>query len=178
MRLPEHQVELSDGAVTLRGVRTADVPDIVAACQDAETQRWTTIPVPYGEADARWFVEDYQASAGPLVVFAITTGDDRFSGAIDLRLDGSGMGSVGYSVAPWARGRGVGTAALRLVCRWGLAELGLGRIEWWAMVGNWASRRTAERVGFTIEGTCRARLVTRGVRHDGWVGGLLPGELT
>ncbi len=178
---PDQLPRLSDGLVTLRRPVLDDVPAITEACQDPETQRWTTIPVPYGEADARWFVQDYPTRGAPhqgrLAVFAITSGDDRFCGAIDLRVGDDGMGTVGYSVAPWARGRGVGRAALRLVCRWGFADLELSRIEWWAMVGNWPSRRMAERVGFTVEGTCRQRLVTRGVRYDGWVGGLLPGEL-
>jgi len=35
----------------------------------------------------------------------------------------------------------------------------------------------AEKVGFTMEGTSRARLLHRGVRVDGWSAGLLPGEL-
>jgi RimJ/RimL family protein N-acetyltransferase len=69
------------------------------------------------------------------------------------------------------------TDAARLACQWGFDALGLGRIEWWATVGNDASRRVAEKLGFTFEGTCRARLLHRGVRVDGWVGGLLPGEL-
>jgi RimJ/RimL family protein N-acetyltransferase len=69
------------------------------------------------------------------------------------------------------------TAATRLVCRWAFDELHLERVEWWAGVGNTGSRRVAERLGFTIEGTCRARLMHRGERMDAWVGGLLRGEL-
>ena len=44
-------------------------------------------------------------------------------------------------------------------------------------VGNDASWRVAEKLGFTREGTCRRRLAHRGERLDGWVGGLLAGEL-
>jgi len=69
------------------------------------------------------------------------------------------------------------TAAARLVCRWGFEDLGLQRIEWWAGVGNEGSWRVAEKVGFTREGTCRRRLPHRETRLDGWVAGLLPGEL-
>ncbi len=109
---PDQLPRLSDGLVTLRRPVLDDVPAITEACQDPETQRWTTIPVPYGEADARWFVQDYPTRGAPhqgrLAVFAITSGDDRFCGAIDLRVGDDGMGTVGYSVAPWARGRGVG----------------------------------------------------------------------
>jgi RimJ/RimL family protein N-acetyltransferase len=70
------------------------------------------------------------------------------------------------------------TAAARLTCRYGFDVLGLERIEWWALVGNDASWRVVEKLGFRREGTCRARLPHRGERLDGWVGGLLRGELT
>lgn len=38
------QPTLADATVTLRPVRASDLPDVLAACQDPETQRWTTIP--------------------------------------------------------------------------------------------------------------------------------------
>lgn len=135
------QPTLADATVTLRPVRASDLPDVLAACQDPETQRWTTIPVPYGEDDD------------------------------------PDIADVGFSCAPWARERGVTTAALRLACRWGFEQLRLARIEWRAYVGNDASRRVAEKAGFVLEGVQRARLAQRGERRDCWVAGLLPGDL-
>jgi RimJ/RimL family protein N-acetyltransferase len=174
-------VTLSDGQVVLRPLREDDLSAIVTACQDPETVRWTTIPDPYGEAHARDFVFRYAGEGwaeDTRAVFAVADPDtDQYLGSIDLRLSPDESAEVGYAVAPWARGRGVGTAALRLICRWGLEVLGLQRIEWQAEVGNDASRRVAERVGFVVEGTCRKRLVHRGRRVDGWIGSLLPGEL-
>ena len=55
--------------------------------------------------------------------------------------------------------------------------LGVQRLEWYANVGNMASRRVAEKVGFTVEGTLRRGLDQRGTRVDAWIGSLLPGEL-
>lgn len=174
-------VELRDARLLLRRPVLADVPLITAACQDAEMARWTTVPVPYAEQDARYFVETYAArgwTGGSPLVFAITdVSTGGYLGSIDLALDGAGAAEVGYAVAPWARGTGVCPGALRLLCRWGFDVLGLARIEWQAHVGNAASWRAAEKVGFTFEGTCRARLVQRGRRVDGWIGGLLPGKL-
>lgn len=173
---------LADSLVRLRTLADRDVDDVFAACQDREMARWTTVPVPYDRSDAEWFV-DHAAqgwAGGQTLIFAITVPGrfgDRYCGAVDLRLDGAGAAEVGFGVAPWARGTGVGTAALRLVCAWGLDSLGLGRIEWLAHVGNDASRRMAEKVGFRPEGTQRAKCVARGVRHDAWVAGLLPGDL-
>ena len=62
--------------------------------------------------------------------------------------------------------------------RSGFAELGLRRIEWRAEVGNDASRRVAEKAGFTVEGLLRQALLTDGERRDCWVGSLVKGDST
>jgi RimJ/RimL family protein N-acetyltransferase len=173
-------VALEDERLLLRVPELADVPAVTAACQDPEVQRWTTVPSPYTEKDARWFVEDYARPRWAGDVGATWLITDRSSGellgcyGLDLA---AGVGEVGFWVAAPARGRGVCTAATRLVCRWGFDTLGLRRIEWQAFVGNVGSRRVAEKAGFVIEGTCRARLVQRGEPRDGWLGGLLPGDV-
>ncbi|SDJ53009.1 Protein N-acetyltransferase, RimJ/RimL family [Frankineae bacterium MT45] len=165
-------------AVRLRPLTTADVSPIVVACQDVQTQQYTTIPMPYTEQDAQDFIAHSAAgfASGRNPVFAIATDEHPYAGSIDLRLDGDGAAEVGFNVAPWARCNGVASSALRTICDWGFDSLGLARIEWLAFVGNWGSRRTAERVGFQFEGVARSRCVARGVRHDAWVAALLPGD--
>ena len=60
------------------------------------------------------------------------------------------------------------------VSAWGLTSCGVQRLEWYAEVGNVASRRVAEKVGFTIEGTLRSFLLRPGgERVDAWAGSLL-----
>ena len=61
------------------------------------------------------------------------------------------------------------TAALRLVCDYGFEVAGLQVIRWRAVVGNWASRRVAAKVGFVFDGTVRRLLVHRGELLDGWI---------
>jgi RimJ/RimL family protein N-acetyltransferase len=63
------------------------------------------------------------------------------------------------------------------VCRWGFATLDLRRIEWYAEVGNLASRRVVEKVGFRFEGTLRSRLHHRGHWVDAWLAALLRDDL-
>ncbi len=46
--------------------------------------------------------------------------DDAYAGSMELRLTGADVAEVGFLVAPWARGRGLATAALTEVCRWGI----------------------------------------------------------
>ncbi|MGH2801119.1 MAG: GNAT family N-acetyltransferase [Thermoleophilaceae bacterium] len=48
-------VTLSDGEIALRPFIEDDVPAITAACQDPEIPRWTLVPSPYTEEDARAF---------------------------------------------------------------------------------------------------------------------------
>ncbi len=174
-------VELSDDRLLLRLPAEEDVEAVTRACQDAELQRWIPVPVPYERAHAVEFVasrpERWAAADGEMT-FAITGRDDgMLLGMVGLHAHDATMREIGFWTAPWARGRGVMTDAARLVCRFGFDVLGLQRIEWWAGVGNHGSWRVAEKLGFQREGTCRSRLLHRGDRVDGWVAGLLAGEL-
>ena len=94
---------------------------------------------------------------------------------LDLRPHEPGAAEIGYWMARPARGRGAATAAVRALCRWAFAQpaLALDLIEWHCEAGNVASRRVAEKAGFLIEGTLRARLRHRGTRVDAWVGSRL-----
>ena len=78
---------------------------------------------------------------------------------------------------PASRGLGIGTCALRLICAYGFAELGLARIEMTTFPDNRAMLRIAERVGFKSEGVMRSYTRTRGRRCDLELVSLLPGEL-
>ena len=68
------------------------------------------------------------------------------------------------------------SSAARTVCDWAFDSLGLTRVIWRAQVGNDASRRVAEKVGFTFEGTQRLGLDYRGTRLDAWIASLLAGD--
>lgn len=180
MHLPE-PVTLTDARLLLRLPEERDVAAITEACQDPDIARWVPVPVPYETSHAREFVaarrERWAAPDGEMT-FAITSATGgRLLGMVGLHARDATMREIGYWTAPWARGQGVMTDAARLVCRFGFDVLHLRRIEWWAGVGNDASWRVAEKLGFRREGSCRARLLHRDERLDGWVGGLLAGEL-
>ena len=173
---------LSDGVITLRPLRPDDCDDIAGACQDPQIQQWTTVPSPYALADAVSFVEARSSTANAwwaTPTWAITPPmSDRWSGSVDLRPDGSGAAEVGYMVAPWARGAGYATRALRLACGWSFGALALDVIVWYAYVGNEASRRTARAAGFRIpDAVLRRHLVQRGERRDCWAGDLVPEDV-
>jgi RimJ/RimL family protein N-acetyltransferase len=167
-------VELRDGDLVLRPFTLDDVPAITRACQDPEIQRWIpVIPRPYTEEDARTFVlaDDLGHQ------FAITE-SATLAGSIGMRVNQFRVGHIGYWCAPEARARGLTTRALRLVSRWGLEELGLGRVELITDPDNTASQRVAEKVGFRREGILRSHLLhPDGRRRDSVMFSLLPNEL-
>lgn len=152
---------LEDDVVFLRPFEEDDVPVIVAACQDPEIPRWTSVPSPYTEADARgWLESDEEDYA----IVDKATGE--LLGSIGVRYPRSGVGEVGYWVKREARGRGVATRALALLARWALEARDLGRFQLRADVENEASQRVAEKAGFVREGVLRSELLIKGERRD------------
>ncbi|WP_246017209.1 GNAT family N-acetyltransferase [Micromonospora pisi] len=171
----------ADGEIRLRRPEERDLDAIVTACRDPETVRWTTVPDPYQRSDAEFYAHEYATgrwARGQGAVFVIADPDDNFAGTLELRLSAAdpGVADVGYLVAPHARGRGYCSRGLAAVCAWAFPSLGLWRIEWRAHLGNDASRRAAEKAGFTMEGVARQGIPHRGARVDVWVGALLPSD--
>ena len=176
--------ELGDARLRLRVPNDDDVDATYEACQDRELQRWTTVPSPYTRRHAqdwiRRIVPHGWVTATDLTWVVEERSTSRLVGAIGVRSrpdQAWAVADVGYWVAAPARGRGVASDAVRLVARHAFDALGVQRLEWRATVANVASRRVAEKVGFTIEGTLRRGLDQRGTRVDAWIGSLLPGEL-
>ncbi|MGB2569412.1 GNAT family N-acetyltransferase [Micromonospora citrea] len=171
-----------DTELRLRPMEERDLDGVVEACRDTDTIRWTTVPHPYRREHAEGFLRDIADLAwarGTGAYYAVADADDRYVASVDLRIGPDPLhGHVGFMTAPHARGRGYMPAAVGALAAWGFTTLGLARIEWLALVGNTASRRVAEKVGFTVEGTARGRLPTRDGRGDAWVAALLAEDLT
>ena len=168
---------LEDELVLLRPWRGEDVPAIVAACNDPEIVRWTTVPTPYSAADARAWLERcktaWSEGAAPLAVVDQESGE--IAAAITLWLHGK-VGELGYWAAPSFRGRGYVPRAVQLLCAWGFDELQLPRMQLGTFLGNVASERVAEKSGFTREGILRAWLEQRGERRDVTMWSRLPDD--
>jgi RimJ/RimL family protein N-acetyltransferase len=88
------------------------------------------------------------------------------------------VAEIGYWLRADARGRGVTTAAVRLIVAWALAA-GAARVQLRAAVGNDASRRVAEKAGFQLDGVLRSAYWNPRLdrRVDWAMYSLLPGEL-
>ena len=117
---------------------------------------------------------------GRSVAFAVADLDsDTFRGEVLLHTFEwqHARAAVGIWIRPEARRRGLGTCAVRQICAYAFADLGMARLEMTTFPDNEATIRTAERVGFRSEGVLRSYTWTRGRRCDLTLLSLLPGEL-
>ncbi len=170
---------LVDGPIQLRLWRPDDAAEVTAACQDPEISRWIPIPVPYTAEHAREFIAGAEKGwrDGTQAAFAIADASDgRVLGAITLHCGSPRRWGLGYWIAPWARRRGVATAAARLVSRWAMREYDLVRLYLFTLDGNEASQRTALAAGFRLEGTLRNYDDHRGAVRDAVFFSLIPSD--
>jgi ribosomal-protein-serine acetyltransferase len=109
----------------------------------------------------------------------LDTAANRALGGISLNhiVRSNRLANMGYWVRTSATGRGVASAAVKLVAACGFRELGLTRIEIAAIPENAASCRVAERAGAKFEVVARNRLVMHGRAYDAALYSLVPGDL-
>ena len=126
--LPPPEPPLADALVALpRG--KGDAAAIAEAFQDPEIHRFSwPRSEPYTLADAHGYLRDARPARGRRGRVAVTAagGEAAPIGGValyDVERD-QDRASLGYWVAPAARGRGVATHAARLLARWAFAELG------------------------------------------------------
>ncbi|MDF2555259.1 MAG: family N-acetyltransferase [Microbacterium sp.] len=160
--------------------REEDVDAIHRACQDADIQRYTPVPVPYERRHAVEFVARIPGEweAGQHLTWAIRDGG-RLVGTMGFyRVDGRGAGEIGYWMAPEARAAGRLREAAEAAIGWGFSAEGLAldRIEWRAVAGNVASAKAAMALGFRYEGLLRQALMSSHGRDDGWIASLLSSD--
>lgn len=150
----------------LRPWRADDADAIFRACQDPDTQRFTTVPSPYRREDADWFlahhVHDVAAEGG--ASFCVEGIDEPGTVAASMALlhVRDGVGEIGYWGAPWARGRGYVTDALVVVVAWVFGEERAQTLELTIEPANAPSRAVARRAGFAEDHVDPARTLRDG----------------
>jgi ribosomal-protein-serine acetyltransferase len=119
-------------------------------------------------AEAQW-------GAGTLFHFAIV-GNEEVIGAVGLEVRGEELdrlGVLGYWVRSDRCGQGFATEAAASVVDFAFREIGLHRLELRAAVGNRASQRVGEKLGFQREGMLREGSRGAESTHDCYLYGLL-----
>ena len=176
-------MELLTERIVLRKPDQADAEDALAMLQDRETMLWNPAPLVVDLESARaWCASGADWSDGTHATWHAT---DRLTGrfvancsvfTIDRE---QATAKIGYRVAPWSRGRGVGREIVDSVTRWAFTELGLARMQIEHAVANVASCRVAAGAGYAWEGTLRSASVDgQGERHDDHVHGRLATDPT
>ena len=155
----ERGTTLTIDELLLRPWRDTDAPQVFAACQDPDIARWVAIPQPFTMADADAFVEAAIAmwQDGTGAAFAVVdASSDEVLGAVTRFGPEGSTSTFGAWVAEGARGRGVGSRALRALADWTFSTTSTVRIDGYIMVGNAASERMVLRLGWQREGVLRS----------------------
>ena len=134
----------------LRSLEASDTEWITRACQDEEVQRWTKVPSPYTRQHAESFIAD---NNGDLAAWAIIDARSQEPvGVCGIHHITNGVASVGYWVAPWGRKSGAASTALQILRTLAKRIGNAHTLQATIAETNTASRRTAERAGFTLIG--------------------------
>nr|WP_231375870.1 GNAT family N-acetyltransferase [Corynebacterium aquatimens] len=121
--------------------------DVLATVTDKHTIRFTHVPHPYKQEHLESFLE---LPSRDIARWALVL-DERYAGSIELRTQQQdAVASIGYSAAPWARGRGLVTRAVRMVTQ-SAHNAGVEEVQIRVAVDNTPSRSVAERAGFTFD---------------------------
>jgi len=179
------RTQLSDTTVSIRPFGSQDLSPLYQAAREslAEMMPWM-----------RWCESDFSlADCGSWLHYAASAWDkgEAYNFAIIEPGNGQLVGTnwlshvnvkhrfanLGYWVRTSCVGRGLATAAGRLIARFGFEELGLNRLEIMVALGNRASERVAEKLGARREGILRQRLQLEGKAKDAVLFGLLAESL-
>ncbi|KEO90446.1 hypothetical protein EH31_10180 [Erythrobacter longus] len=140
--------QLTTENLLLRRPNEDDIGAIIDAVGDWEVAcRLARVPHPYGEEDARFFLEHVVPSEW---TWAITLkGSDQLIGAVGLTPEETAdTAELGYWLAKPYWGRGIATAAARAVVSFGLDQLRLPFIKSGYFVENPTSGRVLQKLGF------------------------------
>jgi RimJ/RimL family protein N-acetyltransferase len=155
--------------VLLRPVRESDAPALFEASRDERI--WTYLPYgpPSGPEELWGIYADADAGDDPLFfTLARLPGEAPQGIASYLRITPEhGVIEIGHIWfgTPLQRTTAA-TEAIYLLARHAFDELGYRRLEWKCNALNAASRRAAERFGFTFEGVFRHHMVVKGRNRD------------
>ncbi|MEU4220421.1 GNAT family protein [Actinoplanes sp. NPDC026623] len=164
-------------AVELRSVREPDL-DLL---RRFDTEVGLIGPNWYGFRDAgrqrrRFETDGFLGAEDGRLIVAV---EDEVAGFVGWNPAGQGAGryrSIGIALLPEWRGKGVGTRAQQLLCRYLFTHTTVHRLEAGTQPENEAEQRALRRIGFRQEGVLRGAEFRDGGWRDIVVFGLLRGE--
>jgi RimJ/RimL family protein N-acetyltransferase len=168
---PTEVPTLQYGLITLRKPEETDIVPLFEGVQDPLIPKFTRIPANYQMANAEHFVRERSPNGFTMrtELQLILEYDGKFSGALSFHtidLD-SAKAEIGYWLTSDVRGKGVATAATRLLTEFGFESIGFHRIEALVVASNVSSLKVLKNAGYMQEGIMRdANLQDDGTRED------------
>ena len=167
-------MEYTDGFITIRRYQPEDVESLLEAAREStkEIYPWMEWCHPrFNRKDSTAWVmsRDKDWNAGGEYSFVICDAKTRkFLGGCGINQvnDAHRFANLGYWMRTSETGKGIATAATKLLTRFGFEELQLNRLEIVVAVGNRASERVAEKSGALREGVLRRRLLIGETPYD------------
>ena len=164
------RIPIRGAHVVLEPLHPRHVPDLWEAAQEAEAS-WTYMAYgPFATREALGAqVAEMAARHDPMLWAARPVASGRVSGWLSLMdiQPGNAAIELGHIwLAPCMQRTRAATEAMFLLLRLAADELGYRRLVWKCDALNAASRRAADRLGFTHEGVLRAHMVAKGRRRD------------
>lgn len=137
----------------LRTPNDQDIPAIIKIAGDWEVAKCLTgVPHPYTTSDARFFLDVVVPSSLVWVVTERSNGDVVAVIGLTLESPKSDVVLFGYYVAREHWGRGIATEAGAVVLAYGIGLVGKAALASSFFVGNAASCRVLEKLGFVSSG--------------------------
>ncbi len=150
----------------------SDIDDITAYCADPVFEHYMTTPWPYERRHAEYFVDEYAPGGWER--------DDEWTWAIREREGGPLLGvvgirlptgNIGYWLGAPFRGRGIMPGAVTAAIEAMFERTDSKLARWECVVGNTASMRVAQKVGFRYAGAEPGMILARdGSSADSWHG--------
>ncbi len=156
--------------VRLRAFEQSDLDANHAFVNDFETLKGmlSGLPLPASYADERRWLDQQTSYTRGEYQFAVEDGGGDLVGRCGLiRVDWKNrLGEIGIMIGTPYRGRGYGTEAMELLCRFAFREMNLHKLKVSVFAFNKAAIRCYEKNGFVQEGLLKAEIFRDGAYQD------------
>lgn len=160
---------LQEGPVKLRSLAMSDKQNLAALANNKKV--WDNLrdymPYPYSESDAADFIQ-LTAKEDPTVTFAIEYVDELCGviGLVPQQDVYRKTAEIGYWLGEPFWGKGIASAAIKLITTYGFQQADLIRIHTGVFEYNTGSMRVLEKNGFKKEGIFKCSVIKNGKIWD------------
>jgi RimJ/RimL family protein N-acetyltransferase len=175
----EHAPALEGALVRLRAHEPADIPSLNDLINDPDVGEGLGMVMPQAVSGYQAFLDEAEKDPSRAIyVIERIEGSVPVGGCSFFAIRGRPRTAVlGIWLGKPYWDAGLGTDAVRTICRFGFDHMNLQRIELTVFEPNTRARRAYEKVGFVLEGTGRRSEYMDGHHVDSYLMGLLSEEL-